>query len=281
MRPSPARLKKRNRRFKEPLRVRLKRTFLRVTKITLATIALPAVSFCGWWGYRQAITTPYLSIHNINVEGYRRVSKEEVMGLSGIKEGQNILSFRIKDSIGSIESNPWIEGAEIKRSLPGSVTIEVRERYPVAFVKLDSLYVMDINGVVFKRLSKEDGLDLPVVTGLTMEGIGQDSKGLQEGVIKLIRTLTERKGFDITQVSEINVDPVFGLSIYTLEDGIRLEVGVDSFEQKLSAFERILKSRGGSLEGVEAMDLNTPRSVIIRLNTNVVEEGGEAHGKKG
>lgn len=276
--------KKRNRRLKEPLKARLKRSFLRITKVTLATLAIPAVSYGGWWTYRQAVTTPYLAIHDIEVKGSRRVPKEEVLRLSGIRPGQNILSFSAKDAEGSIRANPWIEDALIDRGLPGSITIEVRERYPVAIVKLDSLYVMDINGVVFKRLAREDSLDLPVITGLTMEGIGTDSKGLQEGVIELIRTLTERKGFDITRVSEINVDPVFGLSVYTLEGGVRLTLGTGgtgSFEQKLKAYERILRSRNGVLDGVEAMDLTTPGSVIVRFNTNIVQEGGEAHGKKG
>lgn len=282
--------KKRNRRLKEPLRARLKRSFLRITKVALATLAIPAVSFCGWWAYRQAVTTPYLAIHHIEVKGSRRVPKEEVLRLSGIRQGQNILSFSAKDAAGAIRENPWVENALIDRNLPDSVTIEVRERYPVAIVKLDSLYVMDINGVVFKRLSRGDSLDLPVITGLTKEGIGTDRKGLQGGVIELIRTLTERKGFDITRVSEINVDPVFGLSVYTLEGGVRLTFGTGgtggiggagSFEQQLRAFERVLKSRNGVLDGVEAMDLTTPGSVIVRFNTNIVREGGEAHGKKG
>ncbi len=276
--------KKRNRRLKEPLKARLKRSLLRITKVTLATLAIPAVSYGGWWAYRQAVTTPYLAIHDIVVKGSRRVSKEEVLKLSGIRLGQNILSFSAKEAADSIRANPWIEDALIDRNLPGSIAIEVRERYPVAIVKLGSLYVMDINGVVFKRLAREDSLDLPVVTGLTMEGIGTDSKGLQEGVIEIIRTLTERKGFDITRVSEINVDPVFGLSVYTLEGGVRLTLGMGgtgSFEQKLKAFERILRSRNGVLDGVEAMDLTTPGSVLVRFNTNIVQEGGEAHGKKG
>lgn len=277
----PVKLKKRNRRWREPFSVRAKRTALKTVKVVAILGALPALSFAVWKGYNTLITTPYLSVVAVNVNGSERIPKEEIAALSGINEGQNILSFEIESAEASIKTNPWIEEAKVERSYPDIIDIEVKERSPVALVKLDGLYVMDSNGVVFKKYAAEDNLDLPVVTGLTMEGLMDAAKVPDEGLMDLIGVLSSRAGFNIAKVSEINVDPVFGFSIYTLEEGVRLDVGRDSFEEKLSAFERVLGTRDGVLRGIEAFDLYNPRAVTVRFNTNVVQEGGETDGQKG
>jgi len=41
-------------------------------------------------------------------------------------------------------------------------------------------------------------------------------------VLELIRILDGRTGFGFRNVSEINVDPQYGLAIYTLAEGVRL-----------------------------------------------------------
>lgn len=277
-----SRKKTNNRRLREPLKVRAGRSAKKAVKIFVAAALLPAVAFGSWWLYKEVTTTEHLFVRDIKVEGIQKVSKEMVVELSGIQIGQNILSFDKDEAAESIRLNPWVETVEIDRSLPDVVTIEIKERLPIALVKLDELYVMDSSGVVFKKFSQEDNLDLPVVTGLTKDSLtGEDSKGVQENLLRLISILSGRAGFNITQVSEINVDPAMGLSIYTLEDGVRLDVGLEDFEDKLASFEKVLRHRGGSLNGIEAMDLNDNREVVVRFTTNVVKEGGEAHGQKG
>lgn len=274
--------KRKNRKFREPFWVRAKRFIVKSSKVLAVVFAFPAVAFGGWWSYNELKTTPYLAIKKINVAGVQKITKEEMMELSGLKEGQNLLSFDADEVALKLKANPWVDTVEVKRGVPDTVDIIVRERQPIALVKLDSLYVMDSHGVVFKRFSaEEDGLDLPVVTGLTIEGMKEDVKGLEGRLLELITTLTNRNGFDITEVSEINIDPVYGLSIFTLEEGVRLDVGMDRFEEKLASFDKILKTRDGVLKGIEAFDLNNHREVIVRFTTDVVKEGGEADGQKG
>ena len=148
-------------------------------------------------------------------------------------------------------------------------------------MKLDALYVMDTSGVIFKKYSAEEGLDLPVVTGLSKESLASGGENLEERLMELISVLTNRSGFNITNVSEINIDADHGLSLFTLDEGVRLDVGMGSFEEKLASFEKILGTRGGVLKGIEAFDLNNYREVIVRFTTDVVKEGGTGDGKKG
>lgn len=274
--------RKRNRRHREPFRVRAGRVFKGVGKVLAIVLPLPAIGYCGWWVYGQATASEYLSIKGIAVSGVERVAREDVVELSGIKEGQNILSFSEDAVIANLKANPWIESAEVGRNFPDTVEIIVRERAPVVLVKLEALYLMDSQGVIFKRYSaEEDSLDLPVVTGLSPQNLGNRERDLEARLLELISVLTNRRGFNITRVSEISIDPNHGLSLFTLEEGVRLDVGTGEFEEKLASFEKILETRDGVLRGIEAFDLTNHREVIVKFTTDIVKRGGEADGQKG
>lgn len=281
MNKKPLKSKRGNRRHREPFLKRAGRSLARFVKVAVVLAAGSALAYGGWRGYKEITTTERLAIETIEIAGAFRVSEDDIHDLAGIEEGDNILSFRESVVAGKIRRNPWIKEVDISRGLPSTVTIEVTEREPLALVKLDAMYVMDTSGVVFKKYSPEDGLDLPVITGLSADGLRETTGELEEGLLDLMRTLKGREGFNLAKVSEIHADRVFGLSVYTLDDGVRLDVGLQGFSPKLESFEKILKTRGGSLNGIEAMDLNNYREVVVRFSANVVKEGGEAHGKKG
>lgn len=273
--------KKRNRRKqKEPFSARVRGRALRVLKAAAVLAVLPALAYGAVRFYRVLVTTEYLAVTSVAVTGAVRVAPEEAVELSGITEGQNMLSFSAGDVVEALKTNPWVKKASLKRMLPGSVEIVITERVPAALVHLDgALYVMDASGTVFKKYAAADGLDLPVVTGLTKDALkegGAEAAGLME----LMAALKAREGFNLSNVSEINVDPVFGLSIYTLDEGVRLAVGSGSFAGKLASFDKVVAQRGGALGGIEEMDLNNSRAVVVRFTTKAFKEGG-ANGQKG
>lgn len=260
-----------NRRHREPLVKRAARTFLKSLKFLAAVSILPSLAYGGHYLYNRILTTGYLAVSSIEVRGLKRVARESVLELSGIREGENILSLSVKDAEEGVRKNPWVEHADVSRRLPGRVRVQVTERSPLALVKMDGLYVMDEKGVIFKRLEDADRLDLPIVTGIGAEVLSEEV--FQAGLLELMHLLRTRKGFGSNDVSEIHVDPVYGFALYTLEDGVMLSLGVGRYEEKLRAFERIQKMRGG-LSGIEAMDLNNDAVVIVRFYSDVVKEGG-------
>jgi len=274
--------KKRNRRRQsEPLASRARKGTLKALKVALALAVLPALAYGSILFYRVLVTTEYLAITSVAVTGAVRVAPDEAVGLSGITEGQNILSFNATEAAEGLKANPWVLSAEVKRRLPGSVEIALTEREPAALVLLDKdLYVMDSSGTVFKKYTAADRLDLPVVTGLTREAL-KDGGAEAANLMQLMTVLRNREGLvNLAKVSEINVDPVFGLSIYTLDEGVRLSVGSGSFSDKLASFDKVVASRGGVLGGIEAMDLNNSRSVVVRFTDKAFKEGG-VNGQKG
>lgn len=279
MKVRPARGK--NRRFKEPFATRARRFARRAFWVLLITVALPASIYGGIRANKWLKTTPYLAIKTINVSGANRVGRDEVVELSGLKEGRNILSFKAGQVADAIKANQWIESVEVGRRYLTAVDIEIKERVPAVLVRLDSMYLADASGAVFKKFSHEDDVDLPVVTGLSAEAPGNGASPEELALKELLRVLGRGSGFNMAEVSEIHFDPAFGFSVYTLAGGVRLDLGNGNFEEKLSSFDRIVKLRGGDMADVATIDLNNSREAVLGFTTNVEKEGGEGNGKKG
>jgi len=247
-------------------------------RMIMVAAGLTVAGAGGYMGYRELMTSPYLAVTEITVDGAARLSKNEVVAESGIEMGSNIFSFSVSEAAEGVKRHPWVARARVARTGLGAVRIEIKEREPAALVRFerpggaDRLRIMDMSGVVFAEYSHEDALDLPVVTGVIEGWEGRDDGGGWSAptVMKLIAFLKDRTGFNINDVSEIHADGVFGLTVYTLTDGVRLNVGIGGFEEKFAAFDRIVESRGGTLAGIEAMDLINPGEVVVKFTTNMV-----------
>ncbi len=272
----------RNRRRTDPFVVKAKRFLLRSLKVFMVAVVVSGLAFSGWKLYNLFITTQYLEIKTINLVGARRVSLDEAVALSGIRKGSNLFAFKYSQAIKGLKTHPWVASASLRRSPPHTVSIELKEREPIALVKTDAMYVMDGGGNIFARYSRADQVDLPVVTGLERGRPVTGDRAVGSGVgavvdasvLELIRILDGRTGFNFRNVSEINVDPEYGLALYTLAEGVRLELGHGAFEEKLRAFEKVVRARGGSLLGVEAMNLKSGHEVVVRLSEDVMKGGG-------
>src|SRR5262249_7392701 len=67
----------------------------------------------------------------------------------------------------AVRANPWIATADVRRILPHTVIVEVREHVPVAMVDLGDRYLIDAAGHPFKHAEGPGGLAM--ITGLDRE----------------------------------------------------------------------------------------------------------------
>lgn len=126
------------------------------------------------------VTTPKCYITDIQVEGYNRNSEETYISLTKIElNTTNIFTITKKNIIQNIKENPYVETVQIKRKLPGTLYITVKERtaeYQVLkkekYIYLDKQgYVLEI-GDELKNKTKIVGLECnnnEVVEGQRLE----------------------------------------------------------------------------------------------------------------
>ena len=98
-----------------------KRLAPRVLKAVPILLAILALAVAARYSYRGLLTTSYFNLKEIVVTGEKRVKREEIINLSGVRIGGNILAMDLKRLAERIKSQPWIEMANVRRVLPRGV----------------------------------------------------------------------------------------------------------------------------------------------------------------
>jgi len=249
----------------EVRRNRLKRNSGKIYREALSACALLAavvvIATAMIFSYNFLLSTDLFRLEKIDVKGCERLTEKDVITIAEIGPAQNLLALRMDAVAERIKKNAWIKEIEITRSFPGSLTISITEKKPIALAKrMSDLFFIDEEGSVIKKLDSGEETDLPVLTGFS------ENAGLVRKSIELLNFFAAEPEFpQAKDIAEINGDEVQGLSIF-LENGLCLQLGLDEYASKLKKFKLILSDLGrrniGS--GFLLIDLHNPGAVTVQ-----------------
>ena len=216
-------------------------------------------------GYSQTMSSAYFSLHETQVRGLKELTEKDVLALADLKPSQNLLAVNADVIRDRVRKSPWIKDVFIGRELPKRLVIEVRERTAMALVKKgDGFYLMDADGLAFKRLEAGDESDLPALTGCYRDG--RPNQPLITKAIDLFHYLSTADGlFSIKSIAEVNGDEIFGFSIFT-DSGLCLRLGFDHYENKIRRLKPVLtdlEKRNVNLKYV-MIDLTDPTKITVQ-----------------
>jgi len=230
---------------------------------TLAAAALSAaLSLGAWQAWRWATASPAFALQEVRFNGLAHASESELLKRSGLSIGDNIFKADLPRAARQIESHPWVADARIERRLPAALFIEVREHRPAALVQLGAMYVLDEEGKVFKRATPEDGLDVPVLTGISRELWQSRRSEMQLRLLAALHLLDVWRGVGlaVAQLSEVRLDEDGAFTLFAHDgDGLQ-EIRMGSGELSLK-LRRLLQMRAAlARRGERALriDLDNP-----------------------
>ncbi len=222
------------------------------------------------WAYAFILSSPYFQIRETLVRGCKELTEKDVLAVAALPPGANLLACNLEKTAQSIRRNPWIKEVFVGRELPDRIVIEVRERQPIAVLKhQDGLFLVDRDGLRFKRLEGADDVDLPVLTG--SEGSSETERLLFGRSLALLDFLGRTQTFPSpAEVSEVHRDAVMGLSLFTT-NGLCLKLGFDGFETKLQRLSAVLEDleKRNQRAGLTSIDLSDPAKVNVRRRGGV------------
>lgn len=250
---------------KNRLRRRAKSTIKEVLAASLALSGIGITAALLIISYLYLISHPYFAIREITVRGCKELTEKEILSLAAVKTSQNIFTISLGDVQKKVMVNPWIKDAYVGRELPNRLIIDLRERTAVSLVKKDnSFYLMDINGITFKKLEMNDEMDLPILTGY--QGTDKDAQILMGRTLDLLRYLSTATDFpNIKNVSEINGNGRSGLSVFT-NTGLCLHLGFDNYENKFRRLPPVMVDLERRYQKTEHLyiDLSDPVKITVQ-----------------
>lgn len=166
------------------------------------------------------LASSFFAVQKVVVVGASTLTGPEVVELAGIESGTNIFNIRTEDIKRRLLTVPAIAGVNVKRRLPGSVTLEIQERKPVAVVKTaGGLMAVDREGFCIAKADKLSSLKLPLITCQNPKN-GEDMSLGERLPAEIWGNLLEIAGrisdFSRNHISEIHLDKLNRVSVYVL-----------------------------------------------------------------
>jgi hypothetical protein len=141
----------------------------RRAQLAAKSLAVVVVAGLALWRVVTLVTgSPTFNVAHIAIHGTDRLSRGEAMALIGDLRGRNILAIRLDDWRDKLMTSPWVEDAVVRRVLPNTLDVVVRERTPMGIARIGrDLYLVDAHGTVIDEFGPSYAdLDLPVIDGL-------------------------------------------------------------------------------------------------------------------
>jgi cell division protein FtsQ len=236
-----------------------------------ATLSAAAVGCAGWLVWRQGVEGDLLRIRDLRFEGLSRVGAAELAELSPVRPGDHLFLADLRQAAAALARHPWVASVELRRRLPPALEIRVVERRAVALVDLGGLYLVDDRGEVFKRAAPGDGLDLPIVTGISRDDWVErraEVEPMLQGALGLLARWRERGLDKKAPLSQLRLDPVYGAIAWAGEQGFEVRLGHGDIAEKLSRLERVLAAVAAEGQRPEVLHLDNRRHpdwVAVRL----------------
>lgn len=228
-------------------------------KIAAASLAgLAALAGVVW----LAFFSEHLRFRQLRVVGNDRASEAALRHLADLPVGEPLLALDLDAAVAGARRHPWVAGATARRVFPDTVVLQVTEREVKALLLLDGLYLVDADGVPFRKADARD-LDHPVLTGVPADVAQRDPDLARRIVAEGLAWLDAapgRAGVTARDVSEVRFDAQAGYTL-ALRNGGEVLVGFD----RPSALARLdqLASRGVSLTSPLRIDLGSPRLAVV------------------
>ena len=237
---------------------RRRHAWTRLVPLVHAAVAAGCFAAGCYLVEQQVAHARALRIDRIAVRGNERLSTGEVLVLLEGLRGQHVLTVRLDEWQRRVLSSPWVGHATLRRVLPSTVEVAIRERQPMAIGRLGrDLYLIDADG----RVIDEYGptyvqFDLPIVDGLDEAPSGGEET-VDEDRVELARRLLASIGRApalLRLVSQVDVSNTRDAVVLLADDTTRVHLGDDQFAERLQSYVDLasaLHERVGSMEYVD------------------------------
>jgi cell division protein FtsQ len=198
---------------------------------------------------------------SLQIIGAAHASRPAIEKIFADDEGVSVYLIPLSERRDAIRDVAWVREASVARVWPNRVIVRVKERTPVAFVRLNAsrFGLIDGNGVILPPAT--DRFKLPVLTGVRAS---DPAAKRREGVQRMLR-LTADLGDATSNISEIDVSDGDNLKASQPYDGriLTLLLGDRNFAARYGNFVSHYAQIQQRLPGAAVLDLRLEDRITV------------------
>jgi cell division protein FtsQ len=195
-------------------------------------------------GYAYATTSPRFEVRGLEFRATTHVDDAHLRQLLALPPGTNILSLELDALAERITADPWVARATVNRELPDTLRVEIEEHQPIAVLAAGGLLLVDREGEPFKQLEPGERGQLPVITGVTGTELVADPEAVRGRIGRAIEAIDAYAAKRRPLLSEINIDTLGGVTLYTAQVGAQLRLGRGDVAAALTRYDALRAAMG-------------------------------------
>lgn len=193
-------------------------------------------------GYKGLAQSDFFQVAEIEIEGCQRLSKEEVLELSGVDIHSNLVGLDRRMLRERLADHAWIKKVSLDIEWSGRFTIRIVEREPVALVNVNGyLHYIDRGAEVFAAVGPGDETDFPIITGLAGDDREQEDNTPLAEALLLIKYAgkTKSSSLPLQNISEISISND-DLRVFLVDRPFPIHLGRNRIYEKYKRLSKVL-----------------------------------------
>lgn len=196
-------------------------------------------------------------VKEIEISGIKLISKNEIIQSSEL-ENKIITIFNKQTFLNNLYRSQDIKKVDIIKKSYSKVLILIEEReYAFVVNQEDAKGLIDETGSFYPKKNLDNFTNLPI---LSLEKMEDASIGLT-----LLRLLKKYKLVDKFELSEIKIDQILGVQIYSIE-GQTILIGTNDFDEKIKKLEIIISKAIDKKKKAVFIDLRETSKGVVNYN---------------
>lgn len=238
--------------------------------------------------YQALARSAYFRLEQVEVRGVDEAVKTELIAAGGLNSAVSLLALNLGEVKGQMEQHPRVRKVSLRRRFPHTLLVEAEQERPVALLLRDRLYYVNRWGEVYKPVEEPERPDLPIVTGVSEEGV-PGPRRLRPAVALLEALEEESDLWTRERLSEIHVEGDGTASLYFdhLAAAVRMPLGAPQdrrqseagsedgdkdgreMRQRLHRLERVFRhlAQSGRAGRVRMIDLSCGHEAVVSFSS--------------
>lgn len=239
--------------------------YARAGRVLRVLLPLLLVVAGGLYGARAAATADVLHVDTIRIRGNKYLDSGEVQALLAGLRGQHLLLADLSPWRRRVLGSPWVADAALRRVLPSTIEVVLRERTPMAIARIQgALYLVDEGGMVIDEYGPQYArFNLPIVDGLARTEDNCCDPARTAVAARLLADVRTRPAL-AERVSMVDVSNPRDAVVLLERDPALLHVGDTDFRRRLESYVELADALRERVPAIEYVDLRFGDRLYVR-----------------
>lgn len=226
---------------------------------------------------RFFFSNPDYTLTRVNFELDGVLTREEALAETGLREGENIFSVDLARVEAVLRAIPMVKSVSIERELPGTISVTIVSRDPVAWVAPEGeqtgfspgagSLMVDAGGVLMEaRRVQPEFFHLPVIYGVRGDNLRAGEPLHSDDLRNALRLLTvvANRPDSLLKIRSIDISRGWAMEIYS-DQKARILMAPADMESQLDRLQKLLLHCVESGRTLESVNLVVKRNTPVKF----------------